>query len=904
MRIPLLLATAIVIMVMVPASYWRPPLNDGVYEGFDPGLLYVGNLLDPESSLGVEVSRNEITLLGTNRSQPIVHLVTTPMSFAVQLDVRVGESGYFGVPLRVGIWSPRTLTGHFLVFHPPPTRLITSETFTRESHRDPIRDLSTRSTSLGKYSEGTVYRLVVSVDKKAGGISLQLTANDTSPMGNPYLNLTGGPSRADYSDVISDAIVVRENAIYRYGGTVRVVSGSDSYKISLAWFDASNRFISFAGTWRNVRELHGWTRKEFATRAPRGARHARFLLGSGDGTKISFADLYFRREGELPRNLLRNGDFREGATAWSYVRRPNLDLDIIKPLTRVSSSITRDELPELFPHHRLPLSLSASSSAEGGVAVVSFTNYVLTLPHQAWQVDRVSDLRAKSLLYILWLLSAVAIGINLLQLRNPQRGSLHLATRLVSPGVVSSQIFMNLILWGGFLTVNTLLYGLGNHPFDMLSAKIWAYVSMKYGPTELYTLPNTVTLAKVWGGAPYHEAIFPYGPTMGILFGIAGWIFKLLLGGTTTPASDTFRLEFIVKTISTLFALAGAAIIRTLQRDELQNDRECALVTLLFLANPALVFITSVWGQTQTWSLFFALAAVWAIQRGHPLPAWLLLILTALTRPQLLVVVPILALFALRSWSWKRNLQSISWAITITYVLAFPFLVDLSPNMPITYLRNLLFLQVAGGNEPELTTVSLDAYSLWPLVTAVLGKATGLSRFTYPAFAPVTAGLTYGQLANILSAVFLLLILCLMATWRGKLLRKDLQLLLALGVTGFLMLKTGLAGMHFVIALPFLVLTYSAAPRLVFVAMIGSWTITTTVAVLASFGYSVLGVPWLSPRLQGSNNPLIASMMALHASDWFITLACLANLSVVMAIGYLITARWLPGFTRALPRRT
>ncbi|MDR7548214.1 MAG: hypothetical protein QN149_13155 [Armatimonadota bacterium] len=748
-----------------------------------------------------------------------------------------------------------------------------------------------------------MYRVVASVDKKAGRISLQLSGNDASPMGNPYLNLAGGPSQPNYSDVISDTIAVRRNTLYRYGGTVRAVSGTDSYKISLAWFDANNRFISFAGTWRSVRELDGWTRKEFTARAPRDAKFARLLLGSGNGTRISFADLFFRREGELSTNLLRNGSFREGATGWSYERRPGEKPDVIMSSVNAASSATREELPELFPPHRLPLSLSASSSTEYGAAVVSLTGYMLSLPHQVWQVNKISDPRARNLLLLFYLLSMIAVGMSLLALRGFSSRLFHLLTEHMSAGILPSRILTGLILGCGFLAANALLYGLGNHPFDMLSAKIWAYVSSNYGITELYTLPNTVSLARVWAGSPYHEAIFPYGPTMALLFGIAGWLYKLLFGGATAPASDTFQLEFLIKTMSSLFAFAGAAVIYTLLRDEIRSRSGRTMITLLFLVNPALVLVSSIWGQTQTWSLFFALAAIWATQRGHLPVAWLLLILTALTRPQLLVFTLILGVFILRSCPWKRNAYALSWAIVVAFVLVFPLLVDLGPNFPIIHLRNLFFLQVAGGNEPELTTVSLDAYSLWPLVTAVLGKATELSRFTFPAFTPIINGLTYAQIANILFGVLVLLILGIMIIWRGEMNCADLRLLLALGTISFLMLKTGLAGMHFVIALPFLVLTYPAVPRPAFIVMVGSWTITTTTAVLASLGYSVLGVPWLAPRLQSSNNPLIALAMSLHASDWFITLACLANLSVLVITAYLTISRWLSSSSRTLPGR-
>lgn len=885
------LAIIVLATVLLPSPYWRRPTDDAIYEGFDASLVYVGDLREPQNTSGARVSKGEAVITATRLSQPVIHLVTTPISFVVRLDVRILESGESSVPFRIGVWSPRTLSGHFVVFESPPKNLVTARTFPRGSLRlDSIENPAVRSVTLGRYSGGLLYRVVVSVDKEAGLVSIRLESNDASPSGGAFLNLVGGPSNIRYSDVASDPISIKGGSEYSLGGTIRAVSGTDSYKISLVWLDARGKFLSFDGDWRSVNELNGWTGREFKARAPSEARHVRVLLGSGNGTQISFSDLYVRHVAKPSLNLLKNGDFRWGTEGWSYVGNPRAELDVIHP-SQINwySSVGRELVPELFPRHRLPLSLTVSSSAQNGAAVVAMNSYVLTLPHQVWQVDKTSDPRATSLLLALWMISAWMVGIGLYRWYASTSG----VTRrvLVSASQVTlppSRFVAVLILAGMFLFANTLLYGLGSLPFDMLGAKIWAYVSMKYGPTALYHLPNTVSLARVWAGAPYHEAIFPYGPTMGYLFALAGWTYRLFFSGPAAPVADAFQLEFVIKSLNSLFGLASAVMIYLIRRAQAPTARERLFLAGLFLLNPALIFSMSIWGQTQTWSLFFALVAVWATQGGYLPLAWFSLAITALTRPQLLVIVFLLTVMLLRRWPWRKNLQALSWAILGVFLLFAPFLIKLGPHFPIDYLKSQFLFQAGGGNEPELTTVSLDAYSLWPLVTAAANDAIGLARFSFRSGLPMILGLTYGQVGNAMT-VLLVSSVAILLVGRGKRISsEDCQLFLAFGIVGFLMLQPGIAGAHFVIALPFIVLCHRTIPRAIFAAIVGGWTLTTTVAIYGSFGFGVLNVPWLAPSLHSSSNDLTRFMMALHSSDWFITVGSLANLSVLLALGYFV----------------
>jgi hypothetical protein len=76
---------------------------------------------------------------------------------------------------------------------------------------------------------------------------------------------------------------------------------------------------------------------------------------------------------------------------------------------------------------------------------------------------------------------------------------------------------------------NAYLFGLGSHPFDMTSQKIWAYLTTRYGITDLYYAAQVSSLADVWNGMPFHEAVFPYGPGMAYYFGAIGHLHSCCL---------------------------------------------------------------------------------------------------------------------------------------------------------------------------------------------------------------------------------------------------------------------------------------------------------------------------------------------------------------------------------------
>ncbi len=885
-------------LTLVPAEVWHQPSEDARYSGFDPNLIAIQpkGFPFPEEGM-VRVSDASITLRALPFSGPSVHLLTTPYRrFNTAVDVLVLDSPPATMPLRIGIWSPRARSGFFLVFGPAPDNTVTAQTIVRGKAAQTLVDGElVKREILGSYGLGAVYHVQFDLNKDKGLISSSISVRHGPPTGDPMLVLSGGPGDPDYADAFSGPVAVQAGDTYEFGGLVERVSGVDSYKFGLVWFDGDQQFLGFSNDWRSVRELEGWTRKEFRAAAPPGAAAARVMLGSGNGTVLRFADPFLRKANDPDINLLSNGDFRQGLSGWTVGRgasgRP---ATVIDPRGLAATATVSDhEAPELL--HSLRQTLTASSTSFGGSAAVVLSDYHLTLGHQRLWAVRVDDPVEKSLFLVLLILGGLLAAVRVLPWFSSQvaaAGRNRMRMRVKAALDKRITLPVGALLGAAGITIavvvpNVMLFGLGSQPFDMGSQKIWAYVSGTSSPIQIYFLPNLVSLAKVWGGAPYHEAVYPYQPIMAYLFMGIGGAYRLLLSSPGTIVIDSAPLEALIKTVNLGFGLVDGLLIYLIATRLGVGRRWSLIASSLFLFNPAVWFSMSVWGTTHVVSLAFMLAAMWFAQKGRPGAAWLALAAGSLTRPQMVVVALLLVPFLLRTFPIKRNAFALSWVIIAAFVTLAPFTRSSSPSLPVDIMMHTLNVQEGGGNEDALTTVSQDAYSIWPLLTASVEHKTGRARIFTPSAHSLLGPFTYQRASQVLTMAFLLLVAAflLFVTRRRSGLANSLPLV-AFGLTGFLLLKTGLVASHFILALPFLLLCRRWLTTGVYLSVIAVWTVTTLVPMYGDLGYAIATVNYRSLALQPGANPLTRLFVNFYSSDSFITIGILANAGVLIVLGW------------------
>jgi hypothetical protein len=556
-------------------------------------------------------------------------------------------------------------------------------------------------------------------------------------------------------------------------------------------------------------------------------------------------------------------------------------------ITVTESAVTSQQFPAIFGN--LEMSLSASASSSGPPVRVTLKNFVLALPHERSWAVKVSDPVVTAAEIALGVVGALLIVLALIE---PfKRGTVSLRSAVRPRWGRMAWLFTGATLV--YLAGNAVLIPLKGHPFDFGNEELYAYVSKAYGPDQLYYLANVVSRAQIARGAPYLEAAFPYGPVVAYLFAGIGWVTSTVFAGGEAFASSGAQVGYVIKSVNVLFGLADGVLIYLILREIKLGRAWSFIASALFLFNPAVWFSMSVWGQTHVFSLFFVLAAVLFAEKHHPFWAWLALAAACLTRPQMLVFGLLLGIVFLRKFTLRENALAVSWTVIVSFIAWLPLTLATSPSLPVDIILNNFHVQEGGGNQAVLTTVSQSAFSIWPLVTYMVQGASGVQRAFTESSTRLVGSLTYQQISQGLTLVAMLLVSAALAFRKRAAFDTGGYLpLVALGVTSFLMLLTGLVATHFLLALPFLLLCRRWMGTVAYLYVAAIWTISTLIPMLGEMAVSVPLQQY--PLLAGQSSAITNFVIQMYNSDRFITTAIIANICAVIWLAYLIFRRDAP----------
>jgi hypothetical protein len=547
------------------------------------------------------------------------------------------------------------------------------------------------------------------------------------------------------------------------------------------------------------------------------------------------------------------------------------------PGANATASLSKDESPGLFSN--VQLSLTASTAAGSSENHVLLTEYSLVLPHErVWSVN-VNDPVVKGLTILLATLGIIALLVSaIVHRRRPARPR---RVRL-------SSRFWWLAIGGASVYVagNLALFQLGGHPFDFANEQLYAYVAKTYGPTQLYFVPDVTSLAATWSNIPWIESSFPYQPVIAYLFTGIGWLSSIIFAGAGAFSAHSAQLGYAIKSVNVAFGLADGALIYLILRDLNVGERWSRIGAAFFLFNPAVWFSMSIWGQTHVFSIFFVLLAILFAQRHMPFWAWLALAAATLTRPQMVAFALLLGVAFLRKFTWRENLAALSWTVIVIFVALIPLTLMTSPSLPVDIMLYVVRVQEAGGNQASLATVSQSAYSVWPLVTYIFHGASGVYRAFTPSANTLIGSITYQQASQVLTLGALIVVTA------GLFIRKRFDIesggylpLVAVGVTSFFLLLTGVVATHFLLALPLLLLCRRWMGSVAYCFVVAAWSISTLVPMYGDMGDVISSSAY--PLLAPANNPVTRFFVDLYVWDRFITVAIVANICVVIWLAVL-----------------
>lgn len=113
-------------LTLVPGQAWKAPATDARYGGFDSNLIYIST---GGSGGSVRIDPSSLRMAAPPDSQPTANLLTTPFQkVSAAVDVSIMENEGASEPFRIGVWSPWTKAGQFIVFGAAPQDSILAET--------------------------------------------------------------------------------------------------------------------------------------------------------------------------------------------------------------------------------------------------------------------------------------------------------------------------------------------------------------------------------------------------------------------------------------------------------------------------------------------------------------------------------------------------------------------------------------------------------------------------------------------------------------------------------------------------------------------------------------------------------------------------------------------------------
>jgi len=241
------------------------------------------------------------------------------------------------------------------------------------------------------------------------------------------------------------------------------------------------------------------------------------------------------------------------------------------------------------------------------------------------------------------------------------------------------QAIFIVITLGFSLAVRLLLFSQQGYYVDEASFTAWYNTAAERGLRSFYDV--------IW---------CDYPPLNVYLF----WIF-----GKLSHAFGPDSLTILLKLPQNLFDLATAYLIFSFMRTRYPYLFSLGAMTV-YVLNPATIFDLAVWGQMDSVYVFFMVGSLYAAMRSKYELSSGVLSLAILTKPQSVVLLPVVAYLILKNGGWKRALSSGAVFIVLVFIVIAPFHWD----NPIAFLID----RYAGYNIYPYN--SLNAYNFWALL--------------------------------------------------------------------------------------------------------------------------------------------------------------------------------------------
>jgi len=203
------------------------------------------------------------------------------------------------------------------------------------------------------------------------------------------------------------------------------------------------------------------------------------------------------------------------------------------------------------------------------------------------------------------------------------------------------------------------------------------------------------------------------------------WIF-----GKLAHAISSWDITFFIRLGPNLFDLATAALIFYFLRKRFSFKVSLAVMTV-YAFNPATIFNLAVWGQMDSIYTLFMVATLITLLNSKYELSGALFSLAILTKPQTVVLLPIIAYVILRNGGWRRALSSgaVFWVVVLLVILPFRW------ENPVTFLVD----RYSGYGVYPYN--SINAYNFWALLSFWKSDTTTFLGLSYQVWGIIAMGL-------------------------------------------------------------------------------------------------------------------------------------------------------------------
>jgi dolichyl-phosphate-mannose-protein mannosyltransferase len=223
----------------------------------------------------------------------------------------------------------------------------------------------------------------------------------------------------------------------------------------------------------------------------------------------------------------------------------------------------------------------------------------------------------------------------------------------------SGQVFLVILTLAVSLLVRLLLFRLEG--FDEPLFAWWRNIAANQGLSGFYDAT---------GCGQGSASCCDYPPLSVYIFRLFGWLAHAI--GHDSFTNLGYVDKVLLRLPQNLFDLGTAYLIFRFVR-----QRYSFLFALgamaVYALNPATIFDLAVWGQMDSVYTFFMVASLYAVLRSKYELSGGLFALAILTKPQSIVLLPVLAYLILRNGGWKRALSSSAVFLVVVFLVILPF---------------------------------------------------------------------------------------------------------------------------------------------------------------------------------------------------------------------------------------